>query len=392
MEFRQIATIVNNAVEQMDGTKNVILTPTDFVSLGNTLYDQSKVDKFFGVLADRIYNTIVSVRGYSADNRGVFKDSAEYGCLLQKLYVDMPNAVDNTAIEISNPKYDPTKQMEVVIPVVKQKLFDKVTACKIKFTLPDNLLKSAFNGPAEMAAFIEGVFMVMENRLEIVFEANINLTRANFIAQKFDSNRPMACINLLDKYNVKKGLNLDVEDAMENTEFLKWASRQILLYTKRMRKMGTWFNEEGYNRFTPSDKLVVDILQDFSTAVTTFLQSDTYHDELVALPNYNEVAYWQGAGQDFDFDNTSKISLGIEDASGADVSGHTVTKTGIIAFLYDYDALGMTIKEVTSSAVHYDEDEYTNYATKPKVGYFNDLSENAIVFYLEHVDHSNNGN
>ena len=53
--------------------------------------------------------------------------------------------------------------------------------------------------------------------------------------------------------------------------------------------------------------------------------------------------------------------------------------------IYDYEAMGVTLNERRSTSERNNHDEYTNYYNKANIGYFNDMSENGIVFYLEAV-------
>ena len=93
---------------------------------------------------------------------------------------------------------------------------------------------------------------------------------------------------------------------------------------------------------------------------------------------YDSVAYWQGAGESFDFDDTSAINIKLD-------AENTVSKKGIIGVIYDYEAMGVTLNERRSTSERNNHDEYTNYYNKANIGYFNDMSENGIVFYLENV-------
>ena len=107
-----------------------------------------------------------------------------------------------------------------------------------------------------------------------------------------------------------------------------------------------------------------------------YLQSDTYHDTLVKMPYYRTVPYWQGTGKDYSFDNVSKISVVLTKG------GQATTIAGAIAVLYDYEAMGTTIDKPRTPTERNNHDEYTNYYYKVNRGYFNDLSENGVVFYI----------
>ena len=93
---------------------------------------------------------------------------------------------------------------------------------------------------------------------------------------------------------------------------------------------------------------------------------------------YHSIAYSQGAGDSFDFDDTSAINIKLDEQN-------TISKKGIIGVIYDYEAMGVTLNERRNTSERNNHDEYTNYYNKANIGYFNDMSENGIVFYLEAV-------
>ena len=379
---QQIYDIVNNVAKMTLGDSAVAVVDTaSFISLGDAvLSSATNLDLFTNKLVDRIGKTVFSQRKYSGSDGSLVKDPFTYGCILQKITVDMPEAEENQSWKIGEPGYTP-RFAPIVKPSVNQKLFNKVSTFEILLTIPDYQMRTAFTSETSMAAMIDAIFTAMDNMMELALENNANLCRANFIGEKYtESKKPetnvISAINLLEDYNTLTNAGLTVAKAMSDTDFLKFASRQINLWAKRMRKMSKLFNTEGRQRFTPADSLVVDVLQEFATATESYLEADTYHKELVSLyPNYNEVPYWQGSGTTYEFDDTSKVVV-------KNSAGSEVTVTGVIAVLYDQEALGVTINERRTVTQRNDLDEYTDYKNAANMGYFNDLSENGIVFYI----------
>ena len=372
----QIYQIVNATAKECWGEEAITVKDTpSFISLGNeTLSSQSNTDVFTKTLVDRIGKTVFSTRAYEVDEPDVVRKPFEYGCILQKIYVEMPEARVNNSWNIGNDGYTP-EFAPVIKPSVKQKLFSKIATWEIGVTIPDAILKTAFLNEIAMAVFIDAIFTSMDNMLKIALENNINLTRASFIARKINAGNACGAINLLAGYNTLTRESLTVEGALRNADFLKYAARQIKLWSDRVTKMSVLFNDEEYKRHTPKAMQVLDILADFSTATDTYLQSDTYHNELTKLPLYNVVPYWQGSGTSFDFDDTSAVKIKIDNNTN-------VEQAGVIGTLFDREALGVTITERRSSTERNNHDEYTNYYNKVNIGYFNDMSENGIVFYL----------
>ena len=377
----QIYDLVNQTAKESMGEQAITVKDvSSLIALGDSvLASNTDTENFLNTLVDRIARTVFSVRQYESDSEGMVRQPFEFGCIVQKIYVDLPEAKKNDAWEIGKSDYAP-KFAPVIKPTAKQKLFNGVTTWEVDVTIPDIMFRTAFTNETSMATFIDAIFTAMDNMMTLALENNANLTRASFIARKIKGGKPCGAINLLHEYNTITNAGLTVEGALMNAEFLAWASRSINLWVKRMSKMSVLFNEEGYKRHTPKDKLVVNLLQDFTSACDTFLGANTFHDELVKLPMYDSVAYWQGAGESFDFDDTSAINIKLDDTPQG-----TISKKGIIGVIYDYEAMGVTLNERRSTSERNNHDEYTNYYNKANIGYFNDMSENGIVFYLEAV-------
>lgn len=378
----QIFNIVNDAAKQTFGETAITVVDTStLVALGNeVLKSDENTENFTNTLVDRIGRTVFSTRAYTTDNtEGMVREPFEYGCILQKIYVDLPEAKENESWEIGSRNYTP-KFAPVIKPKFKQKLFNKQATWEIDVTIPDFMFRTAFTNPTEMAVLIDAIFTAMENAMQIALENNKNLTRANFIASKLHSNKPCGAINLLHLYNTLTKQSLTVDDCLRDLGFLKWTTQQINLWAKRLSKMSTLFNDEGYKRFTPQSDLIVNVLQDYDSAINSYLQSDTYHNEMTKIAStYSTVPYWQGSGLNYTFEDTSKITVKIDAET-------TITETGIIAVVYDRDAMGVTITERRGATQRNNKDEYTDYFNKATYGYFNDLSENGIVFYVKEVE------
>ena len=157
---------------------------------------------------------------------------------------------------------------------------------------------------------------------------------------------------------------------------------EINIVVQNMKVMSTLYNAEDIPRFTPNDKLVVEILGQFASATASYLESDTYHNELVKLPRYEEVPYWQGTGTSFAFDDVSKIDIQSSELVTPQNETGTISQTGIIAFVHDYDAVASIIYRRRSNSIYNPRAERFNIFEKADKGYAVDLSENGVVFYM----------
>ena len=152
-----------------------------------------------------------------------------------------------------------------------------------------------------------------------------------------------------------------------------------MLTPGRFSNPSTLFHEGGKQRFTPRDQQHLVLLDDFASASKVYLESDTYHDSNVSLNGYETVPYWQGSGTSYDFADTSKIDVSITVSS----KPTEVVQVGIVGVLFDTSALGVScMNQRVTSAYNARAEFYTNF-TKFDAGFFNDLNENYVVFYID---------
>ena len=143
-----------------------------------------------------------------------------------------------------------------------------------------------------------------------------------------------------------------------------------------MGKMSTVFNKGGYATFTAPDKMVVEMLAEFASASDTYLQSDTFHKELVALPNYESVPFWQSSGASFAFADCSKINVEHDDLD------NDIEQGGIIAFVHDIENVAAYFGRRRAWEVVNPRSEVVVHGEKAEKGFAVDRNANAEVFYL----------
>lgn len=378
----QVYTIINATNKQMMGQNAITVVDTKgLMSTGDAiLKSDTDTDAWVHALSDLIGKTVFSVRAYESEHLNMVWHAFDYGLAMRKIYVDLPDTVANTAWQIGEESYEPEYAPRIQ-PNVKQHLFKNLTTFEIDISIPDDILRTAFRSEIQMASLISAIFMAIDNRVQLAIEACGELLRAAFAARKLLKGDYCGSINLFTRYKAAfPSTTITADTALYDSNFLRWSASQIKLWTRRMRKMSTLFNNEGYKRHTPQSELVLILLDEYDSNLTTYLEADTYHKELVAIPNFSTVSYWQGSGTKFQFSDTSKISVKLEE------NGTTVTQGGIIAVAYDYQALGMMIDRRKITTERNAKAEYTNYYNKVTRSYFNDMSENGIVFYISTTD------
>lgn len=385
--INQIYAMVNDTAEEIYGEEAIRVKDTaTLVSLGDkVLSSNDDKDAFYQTLVDRIGRTVIAVRRYKAKDRSVMRDDMEWGLVYQKISYKKLSASDNPGW-VTNTQaspYDIEPQTEAV-----QKLFSVLSTYQYEDSVPDTQLRTAFTNGSAMGAFISGIYTNMYNALETAEEGLANLAVSTLIAGVLIKGKSAQKRDLRVEYNTFSGENLATyEDCLKSADFYKFATREISDTKKNMETMGVTFNAEDIPRFTKGDKCVLEVLGKFASGCQSYLESNTYHNELIKLPHYEEVTFWQGQGESgFAFDDVSKINIENEHLATDDNADGAIEQGGIVAVLRDYDAVASIITNRRSGSVYNPLAERFNIFEKADKGYAVDLSENAVVFYISEAE------
>lgn len=368
---QQIYNIVNTAAAQALGTAALTATNTSsFVSLGEAVLSSNNLDSFFHKLNDTIGRTTVAIREYNGFDRAIKRDEFEMGAIYRKISYKMGQASENptwTAPPQKSP-YDVEPSMSI-----EQRIFHAIGTWSYEDLIPYVQLETAFRSEYEMAQVISGMYLTKDNAMSLSLERLTALACNTYMAMVLNSTNSVCKRDLLTEYNTKFGTKLTRQQALTSSDWLKYASQQINLTVKNMRSFSTVYNIGGFQRHTPMDRVVVEVNAYFASALTSYLQADTYHDELVRLPFYEEIPYWQGT-QDFQFESTSSINI-----TNGDV---TVSQSGILAFIHDYDAVASSLYKRREYSEFNPRSEVFIVMDKAKKAMIADTTENGVVFYM----------
>ena len=387
MTVKQIYTLMNGVTSEVLGKTDVVAEDlSNVVDLGTEIFNATSVDNYVKSLVNHIGKVIFVDRKYSGNVPSLVMDSWKFGSVLEKITADIPNATENESWELENGKE--YSQDIFYKPSVSAKFFNSKVTFEVPMSFTELQVKESFSSANQLNGFVTMLYNAVDKSMTVKMDSLIMRTINNMIgetiyADLYDSvskaivptNTGVRAVNLLKLYNDKYGTTLTVDKAITDKEFIRFASYTMSLYMDRLSKISTLFNVGCKERFTPSDMLGVVMLSEFKASATTFLQSDTFHDNYVALPNAETVPYWQGSGTSYKFADTSKINVKTS-------SGHVVEIGGILAIMYDRDSMGVCNLDRRVTTNYNAKAEFFNNYYKFDASYFNDLNENFVVFFV----------
>lgn len=389
MEMNQVATFTNTVVQEVLGDTAVVQEDlTNVVDIGKEIFNADAFDVYVKTLINHIGKVVFVNRPYSGSAPSVLMDGWEYGSILEKISSEMPVATENPSWELTDGKsYDPNIFKQ---PKASAKFFNKRTTFEIDRSITERQVKQSFSSGQQLNAFISMLQNETEKGLTVRMDSLIMRTINNMIVEtvKADYADPsdltkasgVKAVNLLYLYNQRFSKTLTAEQAITDPEFIRYAAFQIGLYSDRMTRMSTLFNIGEKQRFTPYDLQHTIYLSEFIRAADVYLQSDTFHDIYTKMKAGETVPYWQGSGTDYNFTSTGKINAIPSSSEG---SGKTpIVVSGVLAVIFDRDALGVSNLDRRVTTQYNAKAEFTNYFYKHDAGYFNDLNENFVVFFV----------
>lgn len=390
MQVNQIYSILNDIMCEVTGQlvpqdddPAVLIVQEDLsniVDIGNAIFNNNWRDNYVKAMINRIGREVFVDRTYEGYAPSVLRDAWEYGSIMAKTRCKIFDAKANPSWNLTAGQT--VNQFEFNPPTVYEKFYNSKTAWQIDCSFTEVQLRESFTSAAAMNRF----YSMIENRIAqsmtIYTDSLIMRTINNFIGEKIYASNGV--IDLLAEYNSQLETPITAAAAMRSKEFLRFAALTIALFVDRFRAPSANFNimdgEDENVTFTPREFAHLVLHSDLAKAMEVYLQSDTYHNDLVKIGEYETVPFWQIQGDKYQLANTSRIDVKL--ASSTSLSSKTVNRNYILGVLFDRDALGvLNDNRRTTSAYNANGEYWTNFY-KVDTSFFNDLAENGLIFVL----------
>ena len=385
MEVKQIYTLVNTITNELLGSSIVKEDLSNVVDVGNAVFNANKVDNYVKSLVNHIGRVIFVDRVYNGSVPSVLMDSWEFGSVLEKVSCDLPAATENESWDlVDGQTYNPNVFYK---PTVNVKFYNSKTTFEIPLSFTEIQVKESFSNAEQLNGFLTMLYNSVEKSMTIKLDSLIMRTINNMIGETISHEIPessnysttstIKAVNLLKLYNDSHTEQIEVSKCLDNPDFIRYATYIISVYSERITKISNLFNIGGKDRFTPKDVLRCVLLADFKKASEVFLKSDLYNEQYATLPESDTVPYWQGSGASYAFSDITKIHIQL-----ASDNQKEVQISGILGVMFDKDALGVSnLNRRVTTNYNPKAEFYTNFY-KFEAGYFNDMNENFVVFFV----------
>lgn len=381
--FNSIDTL-NAIILQATGKTNLGAISNNFVSVATTALGIAP-DDLLNAISQVISRTIFSIRPYNRKFAGLFVDNMKWGNHVRKINIGDKNWEQNVSYDLTDGQ---SIDADIVSkPDILQTNFYGQCVYSKHYTIFRDQLNIALQNEEEFERFYT---MLVQNTMDMIEQCHENTARstiANLIGGKVKGDTSNV-IHLVTEYNVVTGLELDsttVKKPENFVPFYKWAFSRIKTISGLMteRSLQYHINIANHNimRHTPVQNQRLYLYTPEMNNVESTIFSSVFNEQYLKMMDYEGVNFWQSIKTPMGINvqarymlNTGTITI---DSDGTETSN-------ILGVLMDEEAAGITTYGARTATTPYNaRGEYMNVWWHFNDRYWNDFTENAVVFLLD---------
>ena len=386
LTFNDIAIVLNQVVTQATGQAQIVPTNTsDFVTVAQTGL-LAGYDNLMSAVSQVLSRTIISQRAYDRKFRGLEADSIRWGNHVRKInYADRAWQSPGRLPITNGVAVDDQKP---VLDNVLQTNFYGQNDYEIQWTLYSNQMDVSFESAEALGAFVTGKTQTISDQVEQKHESMARMIIANMIAGIISINNSNQIVHLLTEYNAQTGLSLTattVYDPANYPAFIKWVYGRIAQVSSMLTERSIVYHQnvtgKEIARHTPYERQLVYLYAGERYGIESRVIADVFHDNYLKLADTESVNFWQSIGTP---DSINIVPTYMKTDGTLDTPQSAVSQSKIFGIIADDEAMGYTIcNQRTTQAAYNGEGEYQNFWIKFTDRYWNDFTENAVIFLLD---------
>lgn len=394
MTVEQSNTILSGVLSEAQGGTAVTTATNaqDFVTVAQIAL-KTGYDTLQTALSQVLSRTIFAVRPYNRKFQILERDRLEWGNHVRKV-----NYVDG-ALE-SNPAYSLSDGYSIDMYSVKkpraiQTNFYGKNTFAYHQTVYRQQLKMALRGPEEWNGWLGGLMTHVRNLMEKTHDESARLTIANLIAGTTEiastTNPNKSVVYLITEYNSDTGESITASNVFDPTifpNFARWFFGKLTTVSRMMSERSQLFHQNFSTLSSPAylerqtaveDQRLI-MLAPFVNKVDAEVLSTTYNTEYLRTIPREEIGFWQAITDPYKIN--TKCSYMATDGTITEPLSAT-SLDGVVAVLFDKDAAGYTTIDESYEVTPYNAaGKYNNHWWSYEDRYYNDFTENCVVFLL----------
>lgn len=377
------ATILNNIISQATGKSSITGHNNGFMSVATVALGIAP-DVLLSAISQVISRTIFSIRPYNRKFAGLFVDNMKWGNHVRKINIGDKDWENNVSYDLIDGK---SIDADIVSkPDILQTNFYGQCVYSKHYTIFRDQLNIALQNEEEFQRFYT---MLVQNTMDMIEQCHENTARAtiaNLIGGKVKGDVSNV-IHLVTEYNDVTGLELD-SDTVKKPEnfvpFYKWAFSRIKTISGLMteRSLQYHINITGHNimRHTPVQNQRLYLYTPEMNNVESSVFSSVFNEQYLRMMDYEGVNFWQSIKTPMGINIQARY---ISSTGSITVDSVSTVTSSILGVLMDEEAAGITTYGARTATTPYNaRGEYTNVWFHFNDRYWNDFTENAVVFLL----------
>ena len=391
LTYNAIGTILSQIVSQATGKAAIMPTNTsEFITVAN-MGLQAGYDNLMGSISQVLSRTIVSNRPYSRHFKGLESDTIRWGNHVRKIsYVDR-DWEDGSRLPLATGT--PVDEQAPTLDEVLQTNFYGQNDYEIPWTLFSNQIDVAMRGPEELAAFVSGKLQNISDMVEQKHESLARMALANLIMGIYTANYPNQVCHLVTEYNTYVGNSpakslTELRASDEYPQFMKWVYGRIAALSAMLTERSTIYHanittpvDKTLARHTPYEMQNMYLLSSEKFYMESRVLADAFHDNYLKFSDVELLNFWQ----DINTPDQLDIKATYLNNDGTLVTmGAAAQLSDVFGVICDVETVGYTIvNQRTTSSAYNGKGEFQNFWMKFTDRYWNDFTENAIIFLLD---------
>lgn len=382
--YNQIYNLLNAITnESVGGTALTVKDTSSFISLGQKIVDSQNddiFDAFYKGIRDVLGRITTHYQAIRRRTRGIERTPIDFGiAVLEYERTAIARAKKNNSWdEQVNPftilLKDDTQFEGTIYKVISGWEVDKVTY--------DYQLRTGFHSEEEMANFLGMIFQDMYDGMTKALNDTDALCECTAMAQSLmattGTTPKQTAFNVYTAYRADTGdTSITINTCRRNPAFLKYVGSFIKNKLKDAYELTNLYNVGGAE-VELDDNYTIHMLSQFASDMGFYLEADTFHNELVKLPQFEEVTAWQGMGLTGTYDEKSSIKV-----TNGDI---TVEQSGIIAHIYSSGRMMTMIDNIRTKSQYNGACECNNWYHKADIGMAIRRNDIGMVFYIAEND------